>query len=520
MSLPDLSQPEQPPISGPLTGGTWTPVGVLAAGIMVERLLHCLLVRPARPTPAQAEAGAQLRVFAEAADLTVSATAPGPGHALTVYIAPFSGTNLSGLLTTLREPLNRLREAGGYQQIRVVTGGVARERGSGANPFHALADALRVPVLAPLGTLLQVPGNTLFPVDGPGAGNWQRFAPGRVEPVLVGPWHFTASWGSTLPLPAPRTGESGLDVLPVPAGVVLLPHDGNASPADDITYSLPLDPRHPLVVVDRLGSSRVEPEQVAGYLRTIPDQTRHAVRVCTAATEPTPDWGRAVADALGEPVEVLTGLPLLRAGEYTSCVLRTDAAGGVEVLWEPFVSRLRYPSGAPEVAAQVTGWRSPGSDLSQSTDRVYRLDEDWVVEVLASGLWLRRSGNHARDAAVDAPFDPAEPTLLVGAPGDDLTEQAWSYVGDLTDRIGRGTGARGRVRVLGSTGSTGATGSTAGTAAPVPSLDEPDLTAFPEQPHAVSARQPGENTSASADTAGHEQADVIPSPHPRSQSLP
>jgi len=493
--MSESGRAEGPSVSPVTTGGSWTQVGVFGAGVVLEQLRSCLLVRPARPTPAQAEAGRQLQAFAEAAAPAGSATT----SVLVVYIAPFTGISLSGLLTVLREPLNRLREGIGYQQIQIVTGRAEHSSAHGPSPFQVLSDALRTPVLAPVGTLLQVPGNTLFPVDGAGAGTWQRFAPGRSEPVLVGPWHLTALWASSLPLAPTVFGETEVDVLPVPAGVVLLANDGRTGTADDITYSLPIDPQHPLIVVDRLGGDGLAADQVAGYLRTIPDRTRHTARVCSAAAAPGPDWGRAVADALGEPVEVLTGLPLLRAGVYTPCVLHTDDSGGIEVLWEPFVSRLRYAPNAPVRPAQITGWRSPGDDLDQTEDRVYRLDPDWVVEVLASGLWLRRAVNRTRDAAADRPFDPAEPTLLVGSPGDDLDDQVWSYVGDLSDRIVRATGARGRIQVL------------AAASGPAPAAQL--LTARTDAP-------PGPPTT---DLAEPDPADPLPSRHsatsdPRSRS--
>ncbi|MBT0770213.1 hypothetical protein KIH74_14830 [Kineosporia sp. J2-2] len=422
---------------------SWHQIGVFGSGVLVERQVNSLLVRPARPTPAQAEAVAQLRVFAEAA----ARTGPGRIRALTVYLAPFTGISLSGMLTALREPFQRLCDDGAHQRLQIVTG-ADHGSTSGVNPLQALADTLRITVMAPAGTLLQIPGNTLFPVDGSGAGHWQRYEPDAPEPSLDGPWHFSAAWAGDLPLDPVSYGESDIDVVAVPAGVVLTPYAGRAGSADDVFYSVPLDPRHPLVIVDRTGDPQVTAGQIARYLRTVPEPVRRSVRLCSASSDPAPNWAQAVADELGEPVEALTGVPLLRAGEYTCCVLGPDGNGDLAVRWEPLVSRLRH-SPAPGTA-EITGWRSPGPDLSRSGDRVYAVDGTWVVEIVPSGVWLRRNGIHELPAPVKAPFDPVEPVLVVGSPGDQITEQIWSYAGDLADRLERVTGSRGRLRVLAS----------------------------------------------------------------------
>ena len=113
-------------------------------------------------------------------------------------------------------------------------------------PAYLLASRLNVPVIAPAGPLLGVPGGALFAPAGRGnerRGGWWRFLPGAV-PVRVG-WRFPAPpWEADLN----ELGElpDGVVADQVPAGIWL--HRPGHYSVTDLVFSVPVDPGAPAII--------------------------------------------------------------------------------------------------------------------------------------------------------------------------------------------------------------------------------------------------------------------------------
>ncbi|MBT0774255.1 hypothetical protein KIH74_35255 [Kineosporia sp. J2-2] len=438
----------------------WTRV-TLSGGIVVERCGDCLVVL----TRAPGEEG--LRQLAQ--------SLPPDPRALTVLVAGVTPQMLRTLVWSLEGAVNR---PGGdrYDEVRLIEPSTALQQDAARDPvLSGLAAQLGAPVVVPSGTVLRVPGGTLFPVArgrGPGhaggqaggpagseAGTWHRYLPGGPGPESLGPWHFGAHWRADLAR-VPLDAEPGLRALPVPAGLALLPHELSVLPgaAADLLYSIPVDEAVPLIIVTGTPGGAVPVQRVAGFLGRLPDDLRGRVRLGPygpgAGGAQVQHWAQAVADTLRAPVTSLTGTPLLIEDEIRVSVLREaspGAPGPVEVAWQPIATALTYRprSDAEALPPVVAQWRPAVDDVAEISQRVYPLDDTWVVEVLACGLWLRRSDAADVPMIRHTPFDPVGgPVLVVGCPAENVPGEAWEHAGLLLERIAALSGVRALVRVL------------------------------------------------------------------------
>lgn len=383
---------------------------------------------------------------------------PAPFAAPLVVIAPVLGPQGVDLSAEMAGWLGEIARETGVSEIRLVAEIEPAATAQVHAGLHRFVDATGVRLLAPHGRLLEVPGNTLFPIAGAGEGTWRRFVPGHARPLPAGPWSFTAQWHADLSL-LPSAGlVAGLRVMPVPAGVLLLPEGVEPPGIDDVVYSVPVEPGRPLVMVRHSIDLPVRAESVVEYLVALPGQVRGRVQL-TAAAEPVPtsDW-QEIAELLEEEITVLTGLPLDYEGVSVVSVLDVTAAGEPEVRWRPPATHLVYtPSYGgrrrpPRVlAARSLNWpqdlreSSAGSD-PQRPNSVF-LRGSWELEIVPCGFVLRKSIGHSDEDLPEAGiFDPAGPTILSQRPADADAEGFSHVIERVQETVLRECGQLARIR--------------------------------------------------------------------------
>jgi hypothetical protein len=316
---------------------------------------------------------------------------------------------------------------------RLCVSGVASPAASGRAPAAVLASVLQADVLAPAGRLLLVPGGALFAVDG-----WRRYD-GQGLIARTGRRAPRPAWEAAVDGAAGRAGR-GLVATPIPAGVWVHRADPGAR-LDELPYSVPVDPRRPLLVLGRPGTPAPDPGEVDRLVAALPASTLvapygttgHAGAVLVARL--VRQW-----QAL---VEVATGLPTLDAsGKLVHTSVDPDGCGA----WHPPHTRLRagftgpwQPVGPVDCLADLPTWA-----------RGYRLDEHWLVEPVQSGLWVRplRAGPRAAEVR-ELAWDPTGLVIQVGLPGATRTDDALSALQALFARLPRPTAGRVEVRPAG-----------------------------------------------------------------------
>jgi hypothetical protein len=291
-------------------------------------------------------------------------------------------------------------------------------------PAQWLAEQLRTEVIAPDGILMTVPGSA-FVASPHGYGCWLRFGPGS-SPVPFGKRFPVPDWETTDPNSPWQTGVVRV-AEPIPAGVWL--RSRQTAPLDRTAWyarpilALPCREDVLTVVLGSPGQPLIPADEVCLLLSALPFAARSRTRLAPYAM---PDGlghtGQHVADRLGEHITVYTGLPTATAhnGGRIS-VVAVDKHG--QPTWRPFVTELTYTpqktrSQESLAVPTVVGRRPPVPGLTELQHGVFRLAEGVVVEVVASGLWVREATEPCDAALVRAlPLDPEWARLTIGTPG-------------------------------------------------------------------------------------------------------
>ncbi|GAA3464634.1 hypothetical protein ACFFSW_28775 [Saccharothrix longispora] len=274
-------------------------------------------------------------------------------------------------------------------------------------PAQWLTEQLQAEVVAPDGAVTTVPG-AAFVAGAGGYGCWLRFLPGA-SPVPMGRRFPVPQWEAVDPNAPWPTGEVGVSE-PIPAGLWLraqrVPFDPG-SPDSRPVVGLPCRDNVLTVVVGGPGQPPIPTEEVCRLLGGLSSAARSRVRLVWYGGD---HQGQAVADELGEPVSLYTGLPVgaLRTG---AAVVAVNPRG--QQTWRPYVTEVRYaPAGQPVVA----GYRPPVPGMVERGPGVFDLGGGVYLEVVPSGLWVRDAEDISAEVRA-LPVDPEWARLTVGTPG-------------------------------------------------------------------------------------------------------
>ena len=284
-------------------------------------------------------------------------------------------------------------------------------------PAQWLASQLQAEVIAPDGALTTVPGAT-FVTGSSGYGCWLRFVPGA-SPTPFGRRFPVPAWEAMDPNSAWPTGDVGV-AEPIPAGLWLraqsVPFDPNSADARAIV-ALPCRENVLTVVVGGPGQPPIPTEEICRLLTALPAAARTRARLVQYAIDSGAGQGQLVAEALGEPIAVYTGLPVSNLREGGGAVVVAVNRRGQQT-WHPFVTEVRYvPRTHQEHSNVVSAYRSPVHGLVEISPAVFGLGEGVVLEVVASGLWVREATAVGGADVRALPVDPEWARLTVGTPG-------------------------------------------------------------------------------------------------------
>ncbi|RKN04737.1 hypothetical protein [Streptomyces radicis] len=363
-----------------------------------------------------------------AADVADLARIPGEA-AVTVLVSP-RATAAEGLWGHLGAVLDSLGQRG-VRAVRLAMSDTGADLPDRPPVARWIADAWRVEVTAPVGSLLAVPGGALFSC-GERAG-WRRFAPGA-EPVELGPRLPVPPWGEALgAVPAATPGGSLVEHLP--AGLLVRAADSEAVRPESLSLSLPVDPAGPALVVGVPGGDEVPVDDVLAVFGALPDEVAPTVRLVPGGPWDVLAIGQAVADARGHDVVVLSGVPVLRPGR-DGVVAAPLGADGLP-RWQPFVGAVAcHP--APKRSQAVPprpldlATPLPGREVGEHGD--IPLSERWVASVTRAGLWVR-TAKGARPLTTLEPIAPEGPAIEVGRPGQKLDASVWPLLGQLLGEL-------------------------------------------------------------------------------------
>ncbi|MEU7528266.1 hypothetical protein AB0A74_21230 [Saccharothrix sp. NPDC042600] len=274
-------------------------------------------------------------------------------------------------------------------------------------PAQWLCEQLQAEVVAADGAVTTVPG-AAFVVGNGGYGSWLRFLPGG-SPMPMGRRFPVPQWEAVDPNSPWPTGEVGVSE-PIPAGLWLraqrTPFDP-AAPDARAVVTLPCRDNVLTVVVGGPGQPPIPVEEVCRLLGGLSSAARSRVRLVWYGGE---HQGQAVADQLGEPIALYSGLPVaaLRNG---AAVVAVNPRG--QQTWRPYVTEVSYtPGGGPS----VSGYRVPVPGLVERGPGVFDLGGGVVLEVVPSGLWVRDAEDNGPEVRA-LPVDPEWARLTVGSPG-------------------------------------------------------------------------------------------------------
>ncbi|GAA3641257.1 hypothetical protein GCM10022267_29530 [Lentzea roselyniae] len=279
-------------------------------------------------------------------------------------------------------------------------------------PAQWLAEQLQAEVVAPDGVLTTVPG-AAFVVGTQGYGSWVRFQP-NASPMPFGRRFPVPQWEAMDPNSPWPTGEIGISE-PIPAGLWLRaqqpPFDPAAQDSRPIV-ALPCRENVLTVVVGGPGQSSIPTDEVCRLLTALPQAARSRVRLVPYGVDA--GLGQLVADQLGEPISMFTGLPVGNLRTGGPAVIAVDPRG--QQTWRPFVTEVQCSP--HETVPAVSGYRSPVQGLSEVEPGVFSLGDGVVLEVVPSGLWVREHDEPYNAAEVRSqPVDPEWARLTVGTPG-------------------------------------------------------------------------------------------------------
>lgn len=279
-------------------------------------------------------------------------------------------------------------------------------------PAQWLAEQLQAEVVAPDGVLTTVPG-AAFVVGTQGYGSWVRFQP-NASPMPFGRRFPVPQWEAMDPNSPWPTGEIGISE-PIPAGLWLRaqqpPFDPAAQDSRPIV-ALPCRENVLTVVVGGPGQLAIPTDEVCRLLTALPQAARSRVRLVPYGIDTA--LGQLVADQLGEPIAMFTGLPVGNLRTGGPAVIAVDPRG--QQTWRPFVTEVQCSP--HESVPVVSGYRAPVPGLAEASPGVFSLGDGVVLEVVPSGLWVREHDEPYNASEVRSqPVDPEWARLTVGTPG-------------------------------------------------------------------------------------------------------
>ncbi|CAJ61910.1 MULTISPECIES: hypothetical protein [Frankia] len=209
-----------------------------------------------------------------------------------------------------------------------------------------------------------------------------------------------------------------LDVVPVPAGLwARAPGMLPPAPDEPALHALPPRSRGICVIVGAPGEPVPDVPVVADLLRAMPaaddPDGMHVVRYGVDPAD-GPCLPQRLADRLGRPVLAQHGL-LLTGADGWPRVSAIDV--GRACWWHPLAEQSVYPPAGPP---RVARWRAPAPWLTDLGGGYYRLQDDWLVQVVPAGIALRHAGWPADPDVDAAPHDPGRFDLLLDAPAAGL----------------------------------------------------------------------------------------------------
>ncbi|WP_439659750.1 hypothetical protein ACSHWB_46525 [Lentzea sp. HUAS TT2] len=280
-------------------------------------------------------------------------------------------------------------------------------------PAQWLAEQLQAEVVAPDGVLTTVPG-AAFVVGTQGYGSWVKFQP-NASPMPFGRRFPVPQWEAMDPNSPWPTGEIGISE-PIPSGLWLRAQQPPFEPAAQDSrpiVALPCRDNVLTVVVGGPGQSAIPIDEVCRLLTALPQAARSRVRLVPYGIDAS--IGSLVADQIGEPIAMFTGLPVGNQRDQRGpAVIAVDPRG--QQTWRPFVTEvLCVPN---ESVPVVSGYRTPVQGLNEVAPGVFSLGDGVVLEVVPSGLWVREQDEPYNAAEVRTqPLDPEWARLTVGTPG-------------------------------------------------------------------------------------------------------
>jgi hypothetical protein len=319
--------------------------------------------------------------------------APDAQHELVVLDVPQGGS--ISLWEAIATTLPR-----GRRGLRLVIGGRGREATTLAAQW--LAERLGRSVVAPDGAVLLGVGGSLFVHSGRGSG-WVRFQPGK-SPQWEAKRFPRPSWDASLPTEDWPTSSRGL-AEPIPGGIWIRPvghevqqrvHRGN------LIEGLPCQDDVITVVLGCPGSPPVSLDDVARLWITLSASVRERLRFVQFGPVVLPSegaLGQVLADLLGEPVACYTGMPLHNSTEPE--VYTVGAEG--DLGWPTFARELAFQPRAESgevTPPSVLSHRRPIPNIPEISPAVYWYAPDAVIEVVQSGLWVRKPGEPSDGDAV------------------------------------------------------------------------------------------------------------------------
>jgi len=434
-----------------MTGSSSASGGTGVAGTVAERLGRCVVLRGrADLTDAQ-------RTWLGALRLP-------PGLRVVVVMVPAEDAgDLASVLTAV------IDEVPGDRLVLAMSGaGMAPTAGDLAPAARIAADR-GVSVVAPAGDVFLAPGGNLFvwqsAAEDGGGRQWWLFAPDRSAQPL-GPRWPVPDWAGADGV----AGLGALELLPVPAGLLLRPADYAAPDPRELAYAVPARRERPAILYDVPGELSDHLPTALRLLTSVSQARSGRLRGHSAQVHQPPllipvngvdilPLGQALARENNCDVEVLTGFPV---AEAAPAVAGPPAAPRVLLpgrdgrgAWSPFVgSVVCRPADRPRAGTGTTVtpilWRSPVPGLSAADPLrpVFVLDPNWHLTATRAGLWL-----HAPDAPADAvPRAPVSPDVVrldVGLAGADLPADTPDALAGLVTSCAPGIRSRLRVTLHG-----------------------------------------------------------------------
>ncbi|MFD7000996.1 hypothetical protein ACFWA5_33170 [Streptomyces mirabilis] len=305
-----------------------------------------------------------------------------------------------------------------------------------------LADRLDRVVVAPDGPQTAAAGGALFVATTQGRG-WLRYEPG--QPEVPDSQRFPKpAWEQFVSGDSQPTGPLGIAEA-IPGGMWLRPRDEDSTLAaarQHLAAQVIADLELLAVVLGAPGTPALPLEEIAGFWEALDPRVRAQVRFLPYGPVAVPDHGtlgHALADLLGQQVTLYNGFPALgRAGSTPEVhTLGPDGEPG----WRPYVTELGYlPSaltgGRPSPPTPVA-YRAPVPGLQPGTGLgVYQQAPDAVLEVVASGLWLRPPGEPDDAEGVrSAAADPLHAAVLFSDSTPEITDRVRHLAREVLEQL-------------------------------------------------------------------------------------